>query len=85
MIPTGNTGVAFIPGAFVNGGFMKPMSGGTISIVQTLTTNGASGYAIGAAEVISFQGPARFFLACAGATGILQVGYSTSAGFSQIT
>lgn len=84
VIATGNTGVAVIPGPYVNGGFFKPLSGGTISIVQTLTTVGASGYAVGAAEVVSFSGPARFFLASPGATAICQLVYSASAGISFI-
>ena len=84
VIATGNTGVAVVPGAGVNGGFFKSLSGGTVSLVQTLTTHGASGYAVGAAEVVSFSGPARFFLAAPGATAIVQLVYSTSPGFSQI-
>lgn len=51
------------------GGFFKIQGGaGTLAIVQGASNITTAGYLVGAAEVIELQGPAKFYLAAAGAT-----------------
>ncbi len=85
VIGTGITQVAQIfPGRGVNGGFFKiaPGSGGTLALVQGLGSSHSSGYILGASEVVSFQGPATFFLAASGATATVSFVLSYNAGYS---
>lgn len=51
------------------GGFFKIQGGaGTLAIVQGVSNITTAGYLVGATEVVELQGPARFYLAAAGAT-----------------
>lgn len=51
------------------GGFIKIFSGaGTLAVVQGASTIFSDGYLVGSAEVVELQGPAKFYLAAAGAT-----------------
>lgn len=72
--------VAFIPPSGCNGGFFKiNAGGGTLYLASSFSqAPGASLYPVGATEVISFEGPARFFLAAAGATMSVSVGLKYS-------
>ena len=82
-VQTGITATAVNFGAYVNGGFFKIASGaGTLAIVQTQGTSYSLGYPIGASEVVSFEGPARFFLSAATATMVVACAPSFSQGFS---
>lgn len=82
-VQTGITATAVVLGSYVNGGFFKSTSGaGTLAIVQTQGTSYNAGYPVGAAEVVSFSGPARFFLSAATATMIVAIAPSFSQGVS---
>ena len=82
-VATGITATPVVPGPYCNGGFFKIMSGaGTLSIVPTQGTSYSLGYPVGASEVVSFSGPARFFLSAATATMVVAMVPSYSAGFS---
>jgi len=64
-----------------NGGFFKILSGGSLAIAPGLSSPGFWGatlYPVGANEIISFNGPARFFLAASSATTIVSIAYSYS-------
>jgi len=66
-----------------NGGFFKIQAGaGTLAIVQGASSIYSAGYPVGASEVVSFTGPARFFLAAATATMTIALVTSYSAGYS---
>lgn len=61
--------VRVIPPSGCNGGFFKISSGGgTLAIVQGISSIATQGYFVAAGEAISMSGPAVFFLAAAGAT-----------------
>ncbi len=60
--------VRVVPPAGSNGGFFKISSGGTLAIVQGISSISTAGYFVAAGEAISWTGPAVFFLAAAGAT-----------------
>ena len=82
-VQTGITATAVVFGPYVNGGFFKIQSGaGTLAIVQTQGTSFNAGYPIGAAEVVTFTGPARFFLSAASATMVVACAQSFSQGIS---
>ncbi len=82
-VQTGITATPVVFGPWVNGGFFKINSGaGTLAIVQTQGTSFNAGYPIGAAEVVSFSGPARFFLSAATATMVVACAPSFSQGVS---
>lgn len=70
------------PGAGVNGGFFKILSGaGSLAIAPGLSSPGSWGatlYPVGATEIVSFSGPARFYLAASAATMIVSIGLSYS-------
>ncbi len=76
----------FMPGRCVNGGFFKIAtgSGGTLALVQGAGVTFSNGYILGTTEVVSFQGPATFFLAASGATATVSVVQSYNMGFSQL-
>jgi hypothetical protein len=78
------TGV--FPGKGVNGGFLKILSGaGSLAIAPGLSSPGFWGatlYPIGASEIISFSGPARFYLAASTATMIASITFSYTSGLS---
>ncbi len=75
-----------LPGRCVNGGFFKVAtgSGGTLAIVQGMGVTFSNGYILGNTEVVSFQGPATFFLAASGATATVSFVTSYNMGFSQL-
>ena len=82
-VQTGITATAVVLGNYVNGGFFKIASGaGTLALVQTRGTSYNAGYPVGAAEVINFSGPARFFLSASGATMVVAIAPSYSQGVS---
>ncbi len=83
------TGVAnvlqVLPGRCVNGGFFKINSGGgTLAIVQGPGVSFNTGYLIGTSEVVTFQGPATFFLAASAATMTVSMVQSYNMGFSSL-
>jgi len=83
VVPTGITATPVVFGNYVNGGFFKIQSGaGTLSIVQASGVSYTLGYPIGAAEVVSFSGPSRFFLVASGATMVVACATSFSQGVS---
>lgn len=83
VVPTGITATAVNPGPYVQGGFFKITAGaGTLAIVQTQGTSYSLGYPVGASEVVSFSGPARFFLSAATATMTVALASSYSQGVS---
>lgn len=66
-----------------NGGFFKiAAGGGTLALVQGASSISSAGYLVGDTEIISFSGPARFFLAAAGATMTVHLVTSYSDGYS---
>lgn len=72
--------VRVVPQAGQNGGFFKILSGGgTLAIVNGISSIASGGYIIASGEAISFSGPGVFYLAAAGAT--MTVGLCTN--FSQ--
>lgn len=83
------TGISLIvqvnPDRCRNGGFFKRAigSGGTLAIVNGMGSTAANGYILGETEVVSFQGPALFFLAAMGATVTVAFVPSYNMGFSQ--
>lgn len=74
----------FVPPAGCNGGFFKINSGsGTLAIGSGLSQAfGSTMYPVGATEIVSFTGPAQFFLYAASATMTVSVGLSFSRGAS---
>lgn len=83
IVPVGITGIEILPGPSTNGGFFKISSGaGTLSIIPRLGISSNVGYPVGAAEVISWSGPARFFLSAGGATTTICMVPSYTAGYS---
>jgi hypothetical protein len=75
--------VQIMPGRCVNGGFFKIASGGgTLAIVNSIGVTYSTGYVLGGSEVVSFQGPATFFLAASGATMTVAYVQSYNMGFS---
>ena len=74
------------PGAKVNGGFFKILSGaGSLAIAPGLSSPGFWGatlYPVGANEIVTFSGPARFYLAASAATMIVSIGLSYNQGIS---
>lgn len=87
-----SSAVQFVPPAGCNGGFFKIQSGsGTLAIIQSFAQSSyiantavATGYLVGSGEVIPFTGPARFYLAAAGATMTVSMGLSFTSGISLI-
>ena len=79
--------ISFDPPPACNGGFFKINSGsGTLYVASSFSQIvGATMYPVGATEVISFEGPARFFLGAASATMIVSVGlrFSNAQGITQ--
>ncbi len=78
--------VQVVPDRCVNGGFFKIAagSGGTLALVQSLGVTYSTGYILGNTEVVSFQGPATFFLAASGATCTVSFVRSYNMGFSTL-
>ncbi len=77
--------VQVFPGRACNGGFFKIASGGgTLAIVQSSGVTYSTGYVLGSQEVVSFQGPATFFLAASGATMTVSFVQSYNLGFSAL-
>ncbi len=83
--------VAIYPTIYCFAQNLKILSGGgTLEIITPGTTLGpgtgatgwGTGYPIGANEVISWDGPARFYLAATGATMIASLVYTETAGAS---
>lgn len=75
--------VTVSPVPYQNGGFFKINAGaGTLAIVNGASAIFSAGYLVGATEVIPYQGPAKFFLAAAGATVTVGLVISYSAGMS---
>ncbi len=73
----------FVPPNYCNGVFFKKLSGGTLALASGLSqVFGASMYIMGETEIVNLTGPARFFLAAAGATTVVGVGLSFSDGVS---
>lgn len=83
-IPAGISFVTLInPASKQNGGFFKINSGaGTLAIVAAQGISCTLGYALGSNEVISFAGPAQFYLAAGSATMTVALCQSFSAGYS---
>jgi hypothetical protein len=84
---TVGVGVAYQvrPGEKVNGGFIKYLSGGSLSIVSNVGAGGASGalgYVLGTTEVVSWEGPATLFLSASGSTAVCGYVPSYSQGYS---
>ena len=64
-----STTVAVTFGSQQLGGFFKIQAGGgTLALVSGASAISTSGYLLSAGEVIECDGPAKFFLAAAGAT-----------------
>ncbi len=87
-IGTGITQVVqIVPAAGTNGGFFKLAvgSGGTLSIVSGAGVSANAGYILGATEVVSFEGPALFWLAAMGATATVAYvpSYNYNRGLTQ--
>lgn len=75
--------VQYVPSKNVNGMVVKiAAGGGTLCLVQGLSSISSAGYPIGSTEAFSVAGPATFFLAAAGATMTAAVAVSYSAGYS---
>lgn len=71
------------PARAQNGGFFKIHSGaGTLAILPFLGASFSMGYPVGATEVISFEGPAGFYLGAATATMTVALVQSFSKGAS---
>lgn len=92
-IPIGATAsVLVFPGPYVRGTLFKYISGGSISVfgVQngmtlggTLLISGYSGaYTLGTNEVLSFGGPAEFYVTATGATAFASLMQGLSQNFS---
>ncbi len=61
--------VRVVPPEGCNGGFFKIQAGGgTLAIVNGISSISSQGYLVAAGESISTAGPAIFYLAAAGAT-----------------
>ena len=65
-----------------NGGWFKSGSGGSLFLGSGLSQTPGTGMYFVASEVINFSGPARFYLYATGATAVVHVGLSYSAGMS---
>ncbi len=77
--------IQVLPGRCVNGGFFKISGGsGTLAIVQGPGVSFNTGYPVGAAEVVQWQGPAKFWLAASGATMTVSYVPSYNDGFSAL-
>lgn len=70
-----------VPPANCNGGFFKVSSGGTLAIVQGISSISTQGYFVAAGEAISMSGPAVFYLAAAGATVSVAMVFTYSQGY----
>jgi hypothetical protein len=61
--------VSVVPREGVLGGFISIKSGGgTLSLVNGASAISSDGYNVSATDRVEFNGPAKFFLAAAGAT-----------------
>lgn len=78
-----STVIEFNASSFEQGFVLKKVLGSsfTVSLVDGLSFAWNTGYEIEDSEIIIVSGPAKFFLAAAGITGIIQIGrsYSSSA------
>ena len=67
--------------SYQNGGVLKKLGTSlTVAFVDGLSLSHSTGYPLADAETISFDGPAKFFLAAAGATAQVSLLRSYSAG-----
>lgn len=91
-IPPGATqAVLMVPEPGQNSLLLKYFSGGTLEIIGVtagvtltaaqLVTASGTGYLIGTSEILSLDGPARFYLSSLGATSVLHVITGRSAGY----
>lgn len=72
----------FVPGPYVNGGWFKYQSGGSLFLGMGVSqTPGITMMLIGS-EIVSFGGPAKFHLYATGATATVAIGLSFSRGMS---
>lgn len=60
----------------------KKFSGGSLAVVNGASQVASSGYMLGNSEAISFEGPAKFYLAASGATVTVHFMQSFTAGSS---
>ncbi len=73
--------IRVVPPSGCNGGFFKINGGGgTLAIVQGISSIVTQGYFVAAGESISTLGPATFYLAAAGATMTVALCQSYSEG-----
>lgn len=91
-VVTGATAPALIKvPAGSNGGFFKILSGGgTLEILPATIAGGsiggattnvlATGYPVGGTEIVSFSGPASFYLAATGAAMVVGLTFTYSQG-----
>lgn len=74
--------VRVIPPAGSNGAFFKIASGGgSLALVQGISSIVTQGYVIAGGEAISMSGPAVFFLAASGATMTVALCQTYSQGY----
>ena len=90
IVATGLTqAVAVIPPANCNAVWLKWNAGGSLALVGNVgfTSAGftaANGYLLGATEVFSTTGPAKFFLQATGATATAQVVWGFDAANAEV-
>lgn len=87
-IGLGVTATPIMPGPRQNGGIFKIISGsGTLCIVDGPGFSTLTGYPVGSAEIVSYSGPAVFYLSAASATMTIALSpsYSSYAGVTGLT
>jgi hypothetical protein len=80
--------VQVIPPAYCVGGEVRRVSGGSLEIMPSVVSGGSIGgatvpgvgYLIGSSQVLSWEGPAAFFLGASGSTCIASVLFKYAAG-----
>ena len=72
----------FEPPRGCNGGWFKSASGGSLFLGSGLSQTPGSNMYFMNSEVISFNGPARFYLYATGATAVVNLGLSFTYGMS---
>lgn len=93
IVPIGATAAILTPDfAYVKSLTMKYSSGGSITLfgcpigatsaLADMVTGYSNGYLLATTEVISFAGPARFYIAATGATAAVSLLYGLSSGYT---